>query len=90
MKNEIYLNNYINYLKLNLKKSTYDDKIIKFGQNEIFADAGCFDCGTDIEFIKRCPDYKKIIAFEPDINNIETCRKAIKKRKISNFNKYCY
>ncbi len=60
----------------------FDDKIIKFGQNEIFADAGCFDCGTDIEFIKRCPKYKKIIAFEPDINNIETCRKAIKKRKI--------
>lgn len=29
MKNEIYLNSYINYLKLNLKKSTYDDKIIK-------------------------------------------------------------
>ena len=68
----------------------FNEEIIRFNSGEIFADVGCLDCGTDIEFIKRCPDYKKIIAFEPDERNVEICENIIKREKIRDIeiNKY--
>lgn len=62
-------------------REQYFDKVITLEKGEIFIDAGAFDCGTDIDFIKRCPDYKEIIAFEPDpvqysdcLDRIEVCQ----------------
>lgn len=47
-------------------KSYFDD-IIKFGQDEVFVDAGVLDGGTSLEFAKQCNNrYKKIYLFEAD------------------------
>lgn len=64
-----------------LIREQYFDEVIVLEKGETFIDAGTFDCGTDIEFIERCPDYKEIIAFEPDpaehskcLDRIEACQ----------------
>ena len=44
---------------------------LQFGKDEIFIDCGAFDGDTISTFLERCPDYKQIIAFEPDTNNFE-------------------
>jgi len=37
---------------------------------ESFADVGCYDGFTSLEFIKRCPEYKSIHVFEPELGNM--------------------
>lgn len=65
-------------LKACLDREQYFDRdIMAPGPEEIFVDGGCFDCGTDVGFIKWCSgDYRKIYAFEPDRMNYENCIKA--------------
>lgn len=58
-------------------REQYFDDIIVLEKGETFIDAGAFDCGTDIDFIMRCPDYKEIIAFEPDPTQYANCLKRI-------------
>ncbi len=43
----------------------FDEDIISFGENEVFIDGGTYDAGTTLEFIRKCPSYKKVILFEP-------------------------
>jgi FkbM family methyltransferase len=38
---------------------------------ESFADVGCFDGKTTIDFIKHCPSYDRVHIFEPDPRNLE-------------------
>lgn len=59
-------------------REQYFDKVITLDQGEVFIDAGAFNCGTDIDFIKRCPDYKEIIAFEPDPELYMNCLNKVK------------
>jgi FkbM family methyltransferase len=40
---------------------------------ETFVDVGAFDGFTSAEFIKRCPVYSEIFAFEPDATNFKKC-----------------
>lgn len=54
-------------------REQYFDEVIALEREETFVDAGVFDCGTDIDFIARCPDYKEIIAFEPDPMQYSNC-----------------
>jgi len=46
---------------------------------ETFIDVGAFDGYTTLEFIKRCPGYKSVHAFEPDQNNFRICSEALAK-----------
>ena len=41
-------------------------KMFKFGGGEVFIDCGAFVGDTLDGFIKQCPAYKKIVAFEPN------------------------
>lgn len=46
-------------------------------KNEVFVDGGGFQGETSIEFIKRYPDYKAILFFEPDPENIATAKENL-------------
>lgn len=64
---------------VNERDEYFDEQIISFGKDEVFVDGGCFDFKTCEEFLKRCPDAKKIYAFECDSRNIPICEKRIEK-----------
>lgn len=51
----------------------FNPDFIKFGDNEIFIDAGCYDLFTSICFKQYCKGVKKVYAFEPDPQNYERC-----------------
>jgi len=43
-------------------------------ENEVFIDAGCYDCYTSIQFARYCKNkYEKIIAFEPNPKQYSIC-----------------
>ncbi len=42
--------------------------------HEVYVDCGMYDGDTIVEFMGRCPDYARIIGFEPDKENIEKFR----------------
>lgn len=75
-----------NGVDYSLYSPQYFDKEIMIPQDgEIFVDGGCFDCGTEREFIKWCSgNYKKIYAFEPDSQNYERCSKRCRLENIKN------
>lgn len=41
---------------------------------EVFYDVGCFDGYTSKEFIRHCPGYAAVHAFEPELTNVQACR----------------
>lgn len=45
--------------------------------DETFIDVGAYDGYTSLEFIRRCPGYTGVHAFEPDPHNFEACQAAI-------------
>jgi FkbM family methyltransferase len=51
-----------------VRETHYFPKEIKLGENEVFIDCGASGHTIDF-FIKHCPKYKQIIAFEPDTEN---------------------
>lgn len=53
---------------------------------ETFIDVGGFDGYTSREFIKRCPHYKAVHVFEPDVQNMVKCTESL--RNYSNV--HCY
>ena len=55
--------------------------IITFNDRECFLDCGAFNGYTSIEFIKRCPQYKQIVLFEPQKDIIPDLQKRMKKYK---------
>ena len=46
-------------------------------KGESFADIGCFDGETSLQFIKRCPEYSRIWAFEPNEVQMKVVKKAL-------------
>jgi len=68
----------------------YFDDFIEFTKDEIFIDGGCFDGTTSFEFALRCPNYKEIIAFEPNKNNYEMCLKKVAESHLKNITIYNY
>ena len=78
------INDKLNFdLKILFEKQYFEDSIILPQKNEVFVDAGCFNCDTSVEFKKWCnEDYKKIYAFEPDYLNYLKCKDTIKEQKI--------
>lgn len=43
---------------------------MKFSKDEVFVDCGAYNGDTIEKFFKYCPEYKQIIAFEPEPGNI--------------------
>ncbi len=59
------------------KNQYFDNEIVKFKENEVFLDCGCFDFETAQIFSEKCPDYKKIICFEPNADNQKLIQQKI-------------
>ena len=51
----------------------FDTDFMEFGDHEVFVDAGSCNLDTSLEFRKRCPNLKKVYAFEPDPDNYNLC-----------------
>lgn len=49
----------------------YFEDFLGLAPGEVFVDAGGFDGDTTEEFCKRCPDYQKVLLFEPSASNIK-------------------
>lgn len=58
----------------------YED-FLNYEDEEIFIDAGCYNLGTTIDFVRLCRGLKKVYAFEPDIFNYKECISRIEKEK---------
>ncbi len=73
-------------LELELSKIQYfEAPIIRPQKNEVFVDAGCFNCDTSLMFREWCDgDYEKIYAFEPDPINFTNCKRNIDEGDIKN------
>lgn len=64
------------------KNQYFDGDIVKYEKAEVFLDCGCYDLETSEIFMNRCPDYKKIICFEPDLENRNCIEQKIGDKKI--------
>lgn len=73
-------------LQMELDPNQYfEAPIITPVPNEVFIDAGCFNCDTSLQFRRWCGDnYEKIYAFEPDPTNYRNCKTVIAKEQIQN------
>lgn len=56
--------------------------------DESFIDVGCYDGFTSLEFIKRCPAYRDIHVFEPEIANMEKVQSRLAKYRNIYFHGY--
>lgn len=61
-------------------RGQYFDDVLALGG--IFADVGCLNCVTSLDFMRRCPFYKGIIAFEPDPVSYSKCVDILKIKEI--------
>jgi len=77
------------------------DRFFNYKTDEVFADCGTYRGETSLEFIEKCPDYKKIYAFEPNSRLCaEICRNLelfsfdgsidIHCAGVGNQNSYCF
>jgi FkbM family methyltransferase len=48
---------------------------LQLGKDEVFIDCGAYIGDTIDEFLKRCPEYKQIVAFEPETENFRKLKK---------------
>lgn len=64
----------------------FDEDIIKFEENEVFADGGAYHGIYSGKFINKTNEsYKKILLFEPDTNNFKKAKKNLENRKNIDF-----
>ncbi len=69
---------------LDVKNSYFDKDIIRFKDNEVFVDGGCFNFGTCQILLDKCKTVKSIYAFEPDSNQWFSVQDGIDKSGFSN------
>jgi len=55
----------------------FDDEVIHFDENEVFADCGGFHGETTELFIQKYQSYKHIYVYEPEPENAEICRQNL-------------
>lgn len=72
------------------KNQYFDEDIINLEKSEVFLDCGCYDFETSEIFASRCPDYKKIICFEPDLKNRGCIERKIKDNNLRDITVYPY
>jgi len=68
---------YMQGYRVRLKDQYFEDFLNL--HEEIFVDAGGFDGDTTEEFCHRCPDYRKVIFFEPSTKNMEAAKQRLAK-----------
>ncbi len=56
------------------ERQYFDEPFIELGEDEVFVDAGAYDLSTTLEFVKRCENFRRVYAFEPDKDNLDLCR----------------
>lgn len=79
--------NYMNGFKNDINNQYFEDFLQLRLKDEIFLDIGCYDGFTSLEFIKRCPEYNSIHAFEPDpINFLKVYEKLNRLPRIHCYN----
>jgi FkbM family methyltransferase len=59
------------------KEQYFEDFLDLKPDGETFVDVGGFDAYTSLQFIKRCPQYREVHLFEPELKNYEVCRAAL-------------
>ncbi len=47
---------------------------VRLASHEVYIDCGMYDGDTVVEFMGRCPNYARIVGFEPDEENVEKFR----------------
>ena len=60
----------------------FDPAFFKPKKDAVFIDGGAYGMETAIDFMKYCPDYKKIYSFEPDDINYARCQDVIRSKKL--------
>ncbi len=55
----------------------YFEDFVTYSENEVFVDAGGYDGLTTREFVRHCPDYKKILFFEPSDENMSAAKENL-------------
>lgn len=74
----------------NARDNQYYD-VFRFGDDEVIADVGCFDCYTMIQYFKYGNSkYKKIYSFEPEPHQYAHCKEIIEKGGYQNWDIYNY
>lgn len=58
----------------------------QYSEEEIFVDGGCLNFNSSLEFLHRCPNAKKIYAFEPNKNVLDRIKRNI---ELSGFGNVC-
>lgn len=51
----------------------FNPDFMRYEDEEVFVDVGCFDLYTSIRLKKYCKSVKKVYAFEPDAQNYQRC-----------------
>lgn len=64
----------------------FDVPELRLGEDEVFVDAGCYDCGTVQQFINQTQGrYRHIYSFEPDQASYGRCQNIGRAKKYHNF-----
>lgn len=58
----------------------FGPKFMKYEEEEVFVDAGCYDFLSSQALTRHCKCVKKVYAFEPDPDNYQKCLKAVERR----------
>lgn len=65
----------------NESEQYFEDFLSLRPSGETFVDVGCFDGHTSLEFMRRCPGYVSLHAFEPEEQNMRVCRERLCSRR---------
>ena len=83
---ELGVRNIINMGSILAKYTEADSRqyydVFSFGENEVIADVGCYDCYSTLQYFKYAnQDYKKIYSFEPEPKQYSYCKDLITRGK---------
>lgn len=70
------------YVAFDSRHQYFEDDVIMPMKDECFMDCGCYLCDTTLNFLKWNPNYKEIVAFEPEPEQYEKCVSVAKIEKI--------
>ena len=80
---------YLNQNSAIMENQYYD--VLKFNDDEVIADVGCYDCYTMKQYFKYGNEkYGKIYSFEPEPKQYEKCKELIKKGKYHDWSIFNY
>ena len=84
--------NFGSFLNENNKENEeqyYD--VLKFSDDEVIADVGCFDCASTFRYFKYANDkYRRIFSFEPEPTQFLNCQKLIRESGRENWEVFNY